>query len=217
MVRSALSKVAWVGRTASMVFGLALVLALVLGVATTALSATGANLILGKFNAAEHPTSLVSTLSDAIKPALSVNNKSGGPALRLGVTREQAPIKVNAGAGTATNLSADKLDGKEASELGQMWAVVGPSCAIVRGSGVSGSAPSNFCGVTFERDISNCAFIASISESGAGYPGTDRTGEVWAFTGDGTTNGGSKSAVYVRTANSSGGREGLPFHVAVFC
>jgi hypothetical protein len=39
MLRTTASKVAWVGRTASMVFGLALVLALVLGVATMALAA----------------------------------------------------------------------------------------------------------------------------------------------------------------------------------
>ena len=42
MIRSAASKVAWVGRTASMVFGLALVLALVLGVASMALGDNGA-------------------------------------------------------------------------------------------------------------------------------------------------------------------------------
>jgi hypothetical protein len=39
MLRTVASKVAWVGRTASMVFGLALVLALVLGIATMALAA----------------------------------------------------------------------------------------------------------------------------------------------------------------------------------
>ena len=42
MVRNALSKVAWVGRTASMVFGLALVLALVFGVAAMAFGANEA-------------------------------------------------------------------------------------------------------------------------------------------------------------------------------
>jgi len=46
-LRSMASKVAWVGRTASMVFGLALVVALILGVASAALSATGGNFILG--------------------------------------------------------------------------------------------------------------------------------------------------------------------------
>ena len=60
MVRSALSKVAWVGRTASMVFGLALVMALLFGVASTALGANGGNFILGKAtNAATKVTGLI--------------------------------------------------------------------------------------------------------------------------------------------------------------
>ncbi len=95
------------GRAAVSLVGLAVVLALVFGAATTAMGATGANLILGKLNAAETPTNLVSTLADAVKPALSVKNASGGPALNLNVAAEQAPIKVNATAGTATGLSAD--------------------------------------------------------------------------------------------------------------
>ncbi len=41
MLKSVAIKVAWVGRTASMVLGLALVLALIFGVAPTALGATG--------------------------------------------------------------------------------------------------------------------------------------------------------------------------------
>ncbi len=52
MIKTVASKVAWVGRTASMVFGLALVLALVFGVATMALGANGQTFILGKLNKA---------------------------------------------------------------------------------------------------------------------------------------------------------------------
>jgi hypothetical protein len=47
-LRSMASKVAWVGRTASMVFGLALVLALIFGVTSVALSASGATSYSGK-------------------------------------------------------------------------------------------------------------------------------------------------------------------------
>ncbi len=50
MLRSMAIKVAWLGRTASMVFGLALVVGLIFGVASAALSATGGNFILGKAN-----------------------------------------------------------------------------------------------------------------------------------------------------------------------
>ena len=55
--------------------------------------------------------------SKATKSALSVTNKSGGSALSLGVLSGKAPIKANTTAGTATNLSADKLDGLDSTEF----------------------------------------------------------------------------------------------------
>ena len=101
MVRSALGKVAWVGRTASMVFGLALVLALVLGVASMALGADGDFFKVGRTNLA----SAVSTL-----------DKSGaGPALRL-LVDSGAPLAVNSSTKVA-NLNADRLDNREASSF----------------------------------------------------------------------------------------------------
>ena len=53
MLRSLVSWVAWVGRTTSTVFGLALVLALVVGITSTAFGATGGNFILGRGNVAD--------------------------------------------------------------------------------------------------------------------------------------------------------------------
>ena len=47
MLKGVATKVAWVGRATSMVFGLALVLALLFGVASMALAGTGVN---GVFN-----------------------------------------------------------------------------------------------------------------------------------------------------------------------
>src|SRR3712207_4186323 len=74
--------------------------------------------ILGKANnTSSMPTGLVSTLADAAKSALTVQNKSGGPALdrRVGNTsvpaNNVAPMKVNSDKVVA-NLNADKLDGK---------------------------------------------------------------------------------------------------------
>jgi hypothetical protein len=111
--RSVGSKVAWVGRTASMVFGLALVLALVLGVAATAFGANGDFFKVGKANLA----SAVSTLT-----------KSGaGPALSLKVG-SGPPLRVDSQARVG-NLNADQLDGKDQSafadvnELGAQNAV----------------------------------------------------------------------------------------------
>jgi hypothetical protein len=106
MLKTAAKKVAWVGRTASMVFGLALVLALILGVATTALSATGGNFLLGKPNTASSQTSLVGTVTKAAQSALVVVNKGTGSALNLQVTNTNSPpMKVNSSARVA-NLNA---------------------------------------------------------------------------------------------------------------
>jgi hypothetical protein len=67
------SKVAWVGRTASTVFGLALVLGLIFGVTSAALSATGGNFILGKCNGA----TIVSKLTaSTVGPTLTLINQS---------------------------------------------------------------------------------------------------------------------------------------------
>jgi hypothetical protein len=115
MLRSMASKVAWVGRTASMVFGLALVLALILGVASAALSATGGNFVLGKANEATSVSKLTATIAG---PALTLVNQStdaAATALNINVASGKAPMRVNAAAGTATNLSADELDGKDSS------------------------------------------------------------------------------------------------------
>jgi hypothetical protein len=120
MLKSVFPKVAWVGRTASMVFGLALVLALVFGMASTALGANGGNFILGSLNnTATAITKLTGNVGGG--PALQVSNPStatGSTALDLQVATGKAPIKVNSNAGKATNLNADKLDGKDSTALG---------------------------------------------------------------------------------------------------
>ena len=98
-----------------MVFGLALVLALVFGVASVALSATGGNFILGKANEATTVSKLTASIAG---PALTLVNQStdaAATALNINVASGKAPLRVNAAAGTATNLSADELDGKDAS------------------------------------------------------------------------------------------------------
>jgi len=123
MFRSMASNVAWVGRTASMVFGLALVLALILGVGTMALAAVpGDPFKLGQSNRVDGLTTLVSTLAG---PVLRVDNDGSGPALdlRVGDSRTDplkktaAPMKVDSAA-RVDLLNADRLDGKSASRIG---------------------------------------------------------------------------------------------------
>jgi hypothetical protein len=120
MARSAFSKVMWVGRATVFMVGLAVVLALLFGVATTALGATGGNFILGQSNVASPVSRLVGNVAGG--HALQVSNQStetGSRALQLGVAEGKAPLAVNAMAGTATNLNADELDGKT---LAGFWA-----------------------------------------------------------------------------------------------
>jgi len=142
MIRSTISKAMWVGRTTAAGIGLAIALALVLGVATMALAAVpGDPFKLGQVNTINTITQLV---GDRNGPMFLVDNDStgdGASALNLQVDRGNPPIKVGASSGTATNLSADKLDGKDqrafadVSELGADQVVVhGPGPLPVEGT-----------------------------------------------------------------------------------
>src|SRR5829696_1501742 len=113
MLRNAAKKVAWVGRTASMVFGLALVLALLFGVASMALGATGGNFLLGKANSAGAISKLTANIANPALQLINTSTNAAATALNLQVASGKPPMTVNAAAGTATNLSADKLDGKD--------------------------------------------------------------------------------------------------------
>ncbi len=80
MIKTAAKKVAWVGRTASMVFGLALVMALVLGVASMAFGANGNPFLLGKSNVATALTKLTGNVNGA---AMQVANSNAEATTRL--------------------------------------------------------------------------------------------------------------------------------------
>jgi len=118
MIRSAVSKVMWVGRTAAAVFGLALVLALVFGVATMALAAVpGDPFRLGQTNGIDAMSTLVGNVAG---PMLMLDNNStgaGATALDLRVEAGKPPMKVNS-ATKVTKLNADSLDGKDSTALG---------------------------------------------------------------------------------------------------
>lgn len=103
MLRSAASKVMWVGRATIFLVGLAVILALLFGVVSTALAHGGDK---GFFHLGHRNVSgAVSTLV----------KKGAGPALNLQVG-SGPPLKVNSSK-KVTNLNADKLDGKHASAL----------------------------------------------------------------------------------------------------
>lgn len=94
----------------ALALGVAVMLALTVGLASEALGANGGNLILGKAtNVATRVTGLVGKVANGA--ALLVINPSGGPALDLRVQAGKAPMKVNS-SGKVANLNADGLDGK---------------------------------------------------------------------------------------------------------
>ncbi len=138
MLRKVAPKVAWVGRTTSMVFGLALVLVLILGATSAAFGANGDFLKLGILkNVATRTTALVGKV--ATGSSLTVKNPSGGSALNLQVgdptanpaTKSTAPMQVDSQAKVA-NLNSDTLDGLDSADF-----VRGSSTAFVHGNGTA--------------------------------------------------------------------------------
>ncbi len=113
MIRSALGKVAWVGRTASMVFGLALVLALVVGVGSTALAHTGVDtklFHLGHNNPVAALSKLTGNLTSAVFQVTNTSTANTTQnATAIGATNNSvsspAMRATNAGYGTALELN----------------------------------------------------------------------------------------------------------------
>src|ERR687890_528884 len=118
MIRSAVSKVVWMARATTVVVGLAIMLGLIFGVATSAFGTNGGNFILGSLNnTATAITKLTGTVGGG--PALQVSNPStatGSTALDLQVATGKAPMKVNRTT-KVTNLNADAVDGRDGSAL----------------------------------------------------------------------------------------------------
>jgi hypothetical protein len=118
MTKWIFSKVVWFGRATTFMVGLAVILALSVGLASTALAGTGVGSAfnLGKTNTVSAISKLVGSVAG---PSLLIDNNStnsAATALDLQVEAGKAPMKVNSAAKVA-NLNADKLDGMDAGQL----------------------------------------------------------------------------------------------------
>ena len=102
MARRIFFKVLWVGRATVFLVGLAVILALLFGMASMAFARDGQAFLLGERNVAQSLSTLV--------------KKGTGPALSLQVG-SGAPLKVNSQVRVA-KLNADMVDGKHASAIG---------------------------------------------------------------------------------------------------
>jgi len=96
-------------RTASMVVGLAVMLALIAGVASLAVARTPSG--------GATATAILKGVSNTETTVTTLINTGTGAALNLRVLPGSPPLTVNSDAGTATNLSADKLDGKDSTSF----------------------------------------------------------------------------------------------------
>jgi hypothetical protein len=118
MIRNAAGKVMWVGRITVFMVGLAVILAVVPGLASAALAGTGvgANFNLGKLNTVNQISRLVGSTDNAM---LRVENNSAGTnatALELRAEPGHAPMRVDSST-AVTNLNADLVDGRSASSF----------------------------------------------------------------------------------------------------
>lgn len=107
-----------VGRAAALALGVGVMLAFVMGLASVAFAANGDPWLLGRPNLATAITSLAGAVGVDGPMLRIINNNTGtnDTALDLRVQAGEAPMKVNSNK-MVTNLNADKLDGKEASEF----------------------------------------------------------------------------------------------------
>ena len=208
MIRSAASKVVWVGGATVFLVGLAVILALIFGVLSRATAHTGS---AGLFHLNHNnPVSALSTLTGTLAGSvLKVDNNGAGPALSLEVGSGKAPLTVNAAAGKATNLNADKLDGLDSTDIGrQRWAVINSNGTIARSKGATSFTRKLGTGhyqVAFDTSVNNCAYVATTSSGFAGPTGV-REGS-----------SGFSTDVEVFTTTTSGTNADLPFHLIVTC
>lgn len=115
--RRILGKVMWLGKGTATMMGLALMMAVVLGVATTALAAApGDPFKLGKVNTINRISQLIGSTNGVL---LRIDNNSAGAdatALALEVEPGKAPMKVSSET-RVFRLNADRVDDRSAEDL----------------------------------------------------------------------------------------------------
>lgn len=100
----------------------AFVLAVVVAVVSSGTAAAVSSLVLSTTNTAAKTTTLKSGVNGAVLQVTNKNTTGGTNARGLGISvpAGRAPITVNASAGKATNLNADKLDGLDQSAFARV-------------------------------------------------------------------------------------------------
>jgi hypothetical protein len=116
-----------------------------------------------------------------------------------------APFTTTA-TGVATGLNADKVDGKDATDLQAKFAIVngadGALSPNTRGAKAASRSGTGVYSVDFDADISKCARTASIAGTDPGQVTTDLT---------------DADTVAVRTFDGGGAAANRSFHLTVTC
>jgi hypothetical protein len=142
------------------------VVALTLGVVSSAFAANGGNFILGVLsNSATAVTRLTmtGTASGSVLQLIQQSTATGASGLGITVPTGKAPITVNSTAGKATNLNADKVDNLNANELvrgDSQWAFVNTSNPSHSADVYTASAPRQG-GLLINLDFACASFIGS--------------------------------------------------------
>jgi hypothetical protein len=205
-------------------------LALGLALSGTASAATGNTFLLGRSNAAARPSTLANT---GTGPALVLHAKPSSPPLRVGRNGTKVPYLNadrldgrHAGAfqrrvtGTCTGgtaITRVRAGGRvdcTAPPVPPMWAVVDAGGNLVRstsGVSVAHSGPGSFV-VTFPRDVSSCAYTATVGLSTSDVPP-----RAFATTApSASSNDGVLVVTYV-SGQTTFGIADAPFHLLVVC
>ncbi len=142
ITKAILAKSIRIGRATALAIGLAVMVGLTGGFASSALAGTGVG---GLFNLGQNNGVNAQSLLFGNSPGaamLRIVNQGAGEAIRLVVPVGQPPMSVSAGAAKVTNLDSDKLDGKDSSEFVQNStysneSAVGPGIGLTDGTHVS--------------------------------------------------------------------------------
>lgn len=118
MVKTIFSGAWRIGRATALALGVAVMLALVVGLASTAFGANGDAWKLGKGNVATRVTALAGNLGVNGPMVRLINNNAGADdtALELRVGSGEAPMRVNSTT-KVESLNADLLDGQDSSQF----------------------------------------------------------------------------------------------------
>jgi hypothetical protein len=139
--------------------------------------------------------------------AFEFNSNSGTEVGQISGPATAAPFTTTA-TGVATGLNADKVDGKDATDLQAKFATVnGADGAVGSNRGVaasgSGRASAGVYNVVFDADVSKCSRTATIAGATPGAITTDA--------------GANAQTITVRTFDMAGGAEDHSFNLTVTC